>query len=196
MDCLFESHLYSEAADLGREWLAVTPYDAAAHSEFASALAQHGDLVSAAQHFGYLMLLRPDVEEAHAKLRQILLLLAKERDGLQRLRHVAANAPDSPRMLDELAWLLATNSDSQVRDGAEAVRLAEHACDLTQHKIPALLDTLAAAYAEAGDFPRAISTAEEALNRARSSGDNDAVKLSGSILASVRDNLPYRQEPE
>ena len=196
MDCLFESHLYSEAADLGREWLAVTPYDAAAHSEFASALAQHGDLVSAAQHLGYLMLLRPDVEEAHAKLRQILLLLAKERDGLQRLRHVAANAPDSPRMLDELAWLLATNPDSQVRDGAEAVRLAEHACDLTQHKIPALLDTLAAAYAEAGDFPRAISTAEEALNRARSSGENDAVKLSGSILASVRDNLPYRQEPE
>jgi tetratricopeptide (TPR) repeat protein len=196
MNCLFESHLYSEAADLGREWLAVTPYDAAAHSELGSALAQNGDLVSAAQHLGYLMLLRPDVEEAHAKLRQLLLLSAKEPDGLQRLRHVAANAPDSPRMLDELAWLLATNPDSQVRDGAEAVRLAEHACDLTERKIPALLDTLSAAYAEAGDFSRAISAAEEALNRARSSGDNDAVKLSESILASLRDNLPYRQEPE
>jgi tetratricopeptide (TPR) repeat protein len=196
MNCLFESHLYSEAADLGREWLAVTPYDAAAHSELGSALAQNGDLVSAAQHLGYLMLLRPDVEEAHAKLRQLLLLSAKEPDGLQRLRHVAANAPDSPRMLDELAWLLATNPDSQVRDGAEAVRLAEHACDLTERKIPALLDTLSAAYAEAGDFSRAIAEAEEALNRARSSGDNDAVKLSENILASLRDNLPYRQEPE
>ncbi|HEU5247749.1 MAG TPA: glycosyltransferase family 39 protein [Candidatus Udaeobacter sp.] len=196
MNCLFESHLYSEAADLGREWLAVTPYDAAAHSELASALAQHGDLVSAAQHLGYLMLLRPDVEEAHAKLRQILLLLAKEPDGLQRLRHVAANAPDSPRMLDELAWLLATYPDSQTRDGTEAVRLAERACALTERRIPALLDTLAAAYAEAGDFPHAISVAEEALNRARSSGDNDAVKLSESILASLRENAPYRQEPE
>ena len=196
MNCLFESHLYSEAADLGREWLAVTPYDAAAHSELGSALAQNGDLVSAAQHLGYLMLLRPDVEEAHAKLRQLLLLSAKEPDGLQRLRHVAANAPDSPRMLDELAWLLATNPDSQVRDGAEAVRLAEHACDLTERKIPALLDTLSAAYAEAGDFSRAIAAAEEALNRARSSGDNDAVKLSESILASLRENVPYRQEPE
>ena len=70
MNCLFESHRYNEAADLGREWLAVAPYDAAAHSELASALAQRGDLVSAAQHLGYLMLLRPDVEEAHAKLRQ------------------------------------------------------------------------------------------------------------------------------
>jgi hypothetical protein len=74
--------------------------------------------------------------------------------------------------------------------------LAEHACDLTARKIPALLDTLSAAYAEAGDFPRAINAAEEALNRAGSYGDNEAVKLTESILASLRDNLPYRQEPE
>jgi tetratricopeptide (TPR) repeat protein len=196
MNCLFESHRYAEAPDLGREWLAVTPYDAAAHSELASALGENGDLVSAAQHLGYVMLLRPDVEEAHAKLRQLLLLLAREPDGLQRLREIAANAPDSPRMLDELAWLLATYRDWRSRDGAEAVRLAEHACDLTERKIPALLDTLAAAYAEAGDFPRAIRAAEEALNRGRSSGDGDAVKLSESILGSLRENLPYRQEPE
>jgi protein O-mannosyl-transferase len=115
---------------------------------------------------------------------------------LERLREIAANAPDSPRMLDEVAWLLATYPDSRSRDGAEAVRLAEHACDLTQRKIPALLDTLAAAYAEAGDFPRAIGTAEEALDRARSSGDSDAVKLSENILASLHEKLPYRQEPE
>ena len=81
-------------------------------------------------------------------------------------------------------------------NGTEAVRLAERACGLTERRIPALLDTLAAAYAEAGNFPRAISAADEALNRARSSGDNDAVKLSESILASLRNNLPYRQEPE
>jgi hypothetical protein len=67
---------------------------------------------------------------------------------------------------------------------------------VTERRIPALLDTLAAAYAETGDFPRAISAVEEALNRARSSGDNDAVKLSESILGSLRENLPYRQEPE
>jgi tetratricopeptide (TPR) repeat protein len=196
MNCLFESHRYNEAAQLGREWLAVTPYDAAAHSASASALAENGDSVSAAQHLGYVMMLRPEVEQAHAQLRQILLALAKEQDGLQRLREIAANAPDSPRMLDELAWLLATYPDSKSRHGTEAVRLAEHACELTERKIPALLDTLAAAYAEAGDFRQAISAAEEALGRARSSGDNDAAKLSESILASLRENLPYRQEPE
>jgi tetratricopeptide (TPR) repeat protein len=196
ISCLLEEHGYTEAADLGREWLTVSPYDVAAHSALGAAVAGRGDLPSAARHFGYVMMLRPEAEQAHAQLRQILLSLAREPDGLQRLRDVAANAPDSPRMLDELAWLLATYPDSRSRDGAEAVRLAEHACNLTNHKIPALLDTLAAAYAEAGDFPRAISAAEEALNRARSSGDNDAVKLSESILGSLRENLPYRQEPE
>jgi tetratricopeptide (TPR) repeat protein len=196
MNCLLESRRYNEAAEFGREWLAVSPYDAASHSALGSALAGKGDLVSAAQHLGYVMTLRPDLEQAHAKLRQVLLSLAKEPDGLRRLREIAANAPDSPRMLDEVAWLLATYPDSRSRDGAEAVRLAEHACDLTVRKIPALLDTLAAAYAEAGDFPRAISAAEEALDRARSSGDTDAAKLSESILGSLRENLPYRQEPE
>jgi tetratricopeptide (TPR) repeat protein/4-amino-4-deoxy-L-arabinose transferase-like glycosyltransferase len=196
MNCLFELHRYNEAADLGREWLAVSPYDAAAHSALGSASAENGDLLSAAQHLGYVMTLRPEVEQAHAQLRQILLSLAKEPNGLQRLREIATNAPDSPRMLDELAWLLATYPDSKTRDGTEAVRLAERACVLTERRIPALLDTLAAAYAEAGDFPRAISVAEEALSRARSSGDNDAVKLTESILGSLRENLPYRQEPE
>jgi tetratricopeptide (TPR) repeat protein len=196
MTSLLESHGYTEAADLGREWLTVSPYDVAAHSALAAALAERGDLVPAARHLGYVMMLRPETEQAHAQLRQILLSLAKEPDGLQRLREIAANAPDSPRMLDELAWLLATYPDSKSRDGTEAVRLAERACDLTDRKIPALLDTLAAAYAEAGDFSLAMSAGDEALNRARSSGDKDAVRLSESILASLRENLPYRQEPE
>jgi tetratricopeptide (TPR) repeat protein len=196
MNCLFESHRYNEATELGRGWLAVSPYDVAAHSALGVAMAQNGDLASAAQHLGYVMLLRPELEQAHADLRRILLSLAKEPDGLQRLREVAANAPDSPRMLDELAWLLATYPDSKSRDGSEAVRLAERACVLTERRIPALLDTLAAAYAEAGNFESAVSAAEEALKRAHSSGDTDAIKLSENILASLREDLAYREEPE
>jgi tetratricopeptide (TPR) repeat protein len=196
MNCLFESHRYNEAIELGRGWLAVSPYDVAGHSALGVAMTENGELASAAQHLGYVMLLRPELEQAHADLRRILLLLAKEPDGLQRLRDVAANAPDSPRMLDELAWLLATYPDSKSRDGSEAVRLAERACVLTERRIPALLDTLAAAYAEAGDFPRAISAVEEALKYAHSSGDGDAIKLSEKILTSLREDLAYREEPE
>jgi tetratricopeptide (TPR) repeat protein len=195
MTSLLEDRAY-EAADLGREWLTLSPYDVVAHSALGAALEQRGDLASAAQQLGYVMMLQPGAEQVHGQLRQILLSLAREPDGLQRLRETAANAPDSPRMLDELAWLLATYPDSKSRDGTEAVRLAERACALTERRIPALLDTLAAAYAEAGDFSRGISTGDEALNRARSSGDNDAVKLSENILGALRQGLPLRQAPE
>ncbi|MGA7273926.1 MAG: glycosyltransferase family 39 protein [Candidatus Udaeobacter sp.] len=195
-NCLLELRRYNEVVDLGRQWLAVSPYDATAHAVLGTAMAENGNLTEAAQQLGYVMMLRPEAEQAHARLRQILLSLAREQDAIQRFREIASNAPDSPRMLDELAWLLATYPDSKSRDGTEAVQLAERACSLTDRRIPALLDTLAAAYAEAGDFSRAMSTIEEALNLARSSGDSDAIKLSEWILASLRANLPYRAEPE
>jgi hypothetical protein len=143
-----------------------------------------------------VLILRPNAEEALAQLHQIVVSFAKPPDGLQRLREIAANAPDSPRMLDEVAWLLATHPDWQWRDGAEAVRLAERACRLTDRRVPALLATLAAAYAETGDFARGILVGEEALKVAQSIGDNDSVKLAESILASLRENFPYRQRPE
>jgi tetratricopeptide (TPR) repeat protein len=196
MKFLLESGRFNEAAALGPEWLALSPLDVVAHSSVAVAMAQTGDLATAARHLGYVMMLRPNAEEALGQVHQILLSLAKAPDGLQRLRDVAANAPDSPRMLDELAWLLATYPDSNARDGAESVRLAARACELTDRRVPALLATLAAAYAEAGDFPHAIATGEEALSVARSLGDTDGIKLSENILASVRANVPYRHEPE
>ena len=196
MKCLLESERYNEAAVLAPEWLAVSPFDVAVHSSMALAMAQAGDLATAARQLGYVMMLRANAEEALAKLRQIVLSLAKAPDGLQRLRDIATNAPDSPRMLDEVAWLLATYPDSNSRDGAEAVRLAERACELTDRRVPALIATLAAAYAEAGDFSRAVASGEEALSEARSLGDTDSIKLSQNILTSVRANVPFRHEPE
>src|SRR5256714_3212857 len=196
LNCLLESHSYTQAADLAREWLALAPYEAAAHSALGSVLANNGDLKAAARHLGYLMMLRPEVEQAHAQLRQILLSLAKESDGLQRLREIAADAPDSPRMLAELAWLLATYPDSNLRDGAEAVRLAQRACALTDRRVPGLLATLAAAYAETGDFSRGVVAGEEALRKGQAIGDTDSVKLSENVLMALRADLPFRHKPE
>jgi tetratricopeptide (TPR) repeat protein len=160
------------------------------------ALEQTGDLSAAARQLGYVMMLQPNAEEALARLHQIVLSLAKAPDGLQRLRDIATNAPDSPRMLDELAWLLATYPESNSRDATEAVRAAEHACALTDRRVPAFLATLAAAYAETGDFSRGIAAGEEALRRGQAIGDTDSVKLSENILMALRAGLPYRHKPE
>lgn len=196
MKCLVESNRYNEAAAFGPEWLAASPFDLAAHSSLATAMAHTGDLSAAALQLGYVMMLQPNAEQALSQLHQIVLSLAKAPDGLQRLRDIIANAPDSPRMLDELAWLLATYPDSNARDGAEAVRLAERACALTDRRDPALLATLAAAYAETGDFSRGVAAGEEALKRAQAIGDTDSVKLSENILMALRADLPYRHKPE
>jgi Flp pilus assembly protein TadD len=196
MKCLLESGRYNEAAAFGPQWLAVSPFDVTTHSSLAAAMAQTGDLPAAARQLGYVMMLQPNAEEALAKLHQIVVSLAKAPDGLQRLRDIATNAPDSPRMLDELAWLLATYPDSNSRDGAEAVRLAERACALSDHSVPALLATLAAAYAETGDFSRGVAVGEEALTRGQAIGDAESVKLSENVLMALRAGLPFRHKPE
>ena len=196
MKCLIDSKRYNEAATFGPEWLAVAPFEVTAHSSLAAAMAQTGDLSGAARQFGYVMMMQPSAEEPLTQLHQIVLSLAQAPDGLHRLRDIATNAPDAPRMLDELAWFLATYPDSNLRDGSEAVRLAERACALTNRRVPALLATLAAAYAETGDFSRGIATGEEALRTGQAIGDTESVKLSENILIALRANLPFRHKPE
>ena len=72
---------------------------------------------------------------------------------------------------NNLAWMLASHPDPQIRNGKEAVGLGERACRLTNYEQPFYLGTLAAAYAEAGRFNDAIATAEKARDLARKGRD-------------------------
>ena len=69
----------------------------------------------------------------------------------------------SAQSLNNLAWLLATCDDPKVRDGAGAVKFAEQAVAKTERKNPINLETLAAAYAEAGQFDKAVNAENEAI---------------------------------
>lgn len=74
---------------------------------------------------------------------------------------------------NNMAWLLATCDDPHFRDGARAVKLARKACDLSEWKIPEYISTLAAAWAQNGNFAEAVkwerkaisATTDEALRR-------------------------------
>jgi Flp pilus assembly protein TadD len=87
-------------------------------------------------------------------------------------RHAAALAdarravelrPNDVVLLNQLAWLLATCPDDSVHNGSEAVTLATRAAELSAWRDPAVLDTLAAAYAKCRDFGAAVRWAEAAL---------------------------------
>jgi tetratricopeptide (TPR) repeat protein len=79
------------------------------------------------------------------------------------LRETAERFPRSAFAHNELAWFLATCPDATSRHGADALAHAKSACELTKWNNPAYLDTLAAAYAEMGDFDQAIKQVREAI---------------------------------
>jgi tetratricopeptide (TPR) repeat protein len=92
----------------------------------------------------------------------------------------------------QLAWHLATDPDPEIRDAAEAIRLAERVCRTTKN-VPIVLDTLAAAYANAGKFDEAIKVAECALQLASASHDVLIAEALESRLKLYHARRPYRE---
>ncbi|NIM70661.1 MAG: hypothetical protein GTO48_09480, partial [Xanthomonadales bacterium] len=89
-------------------------------------------------------------------------------DALAYLELAHAANPGDVAVANNLAWLLATCPEPRYRNGPRALRLARQACEATAHKSPPLLDSLAAAYAETGQFDQAVATTRQALEIVRS----------------------------
>ena len=104
--------------------------------------------------------------------------------------------PLSVEALNNLAWILATSADDSVRNGAEAVALAEKACQQTQNQDPMTLGTLAAAYAEAGRFADAAAIAEKAANLATVAGNSQFANINTQLLQLYRAGKPYHEKPQ
>ncbi|HOW97526.1 MAG TPA: tetratricopeptide repeat protein, partial [Kiritimatiellia bacterium] len=96
-----------------------------------------------------------------------------EGDGLEMARRHLDLEPGHIGSLNNAAWLLATSTNAALRNGAEAVRFARRAVEQSAQPHPALLATLAAAQAEAGQFPEAVATTGRALDLARERGDTN-----------------------
>ena len=84
---------------------------------------------------------------------------------------------------NSLAWILATDRDEDVRNGDAALKWAQIAVQGKRSNDPEFLDTLAAAYAESGQFAKAVRVGRHALTLARAGGDTALSKtIEGRLL--------------
>jgi tetratricopeptide (TPR) repeat protein len=190
--CLSKLGRTDEAINVARDGLAVFPYRGELHHTLGLALMEKQDFVKAANHFVYALLLRPDLVGARSDFRLTLRQIGKAPDGRKLLQGVASFATDAPVILNEMAWFFATQPDATLRNGPEAVRVAEHACALAGRTGPEMLATLAAAYAESGRVSEAIKVAEEA--RARSSRNPNILNLTEKLLTAFQAGHAYHEE--
>jgi 4-amino-4-deoxy-L-arabinose transferase-like glycosyltransferase len=128
--------------------------------------------------------LAPERPEAMAqvKLAQQLERAGKIPEAIQHYRQALDLDPDDVRALNNLAWILTTARHLELRNAEEAVQLALKAVRLTDGKQPVMIGTLAAAYAEAGQFSKAVEAASFAQNLALVTGQREVAAKNAKLI--------------
>jgi tetratricopeptide (TPR) repeat protein len=136
--------------------------------------------------------LKPDWPEARNNLATAFYRKGSIEQAIEHWAEAVDLEPDWAEACNNLAWVLATIEDEKLLNPAEAVRLAERACELTDYKQPGMLDTLGVAYAAAGRFSEAVKTAEKGIELARDAKDEKTAEDIRSRLELYKMNKPYR----
>jgi tetratricopeptide (TPR) repeat protein len=164
------------------------------HNDLGTALAERGRLDEAIPEFERALQISPNMVRAHSHLGMALVMKGRAAEGLAQWRQVLKEEPDNLRALNDAAWLLATSQDAGLRNGKEAVQLAQHAEQITSAQEPSVLGTLAAAYAEAGAFDKAIEAEQEATDLAKQQGKAELAADLGGRMTLLQTRMPIRQK--
>jgi len=186
--------LSAEIAHL-RAWLAARPDDVSGRTRLAMALGRQGQTAEATAEVREVIRRQPDHAPAHYCLGVLLQQQGQTAAAVQAYQESLRCQPNAAEALNNLAWIRAAHPDPSLRDGPEAVRLAERACALTQYRQALLVGTLAAAYAEAGRFAEAIRAAEQARALAQADGNPELARRNQELLELYRAGRPYHQTP-
>src|SRR5262249_22209559 len=177
--------------------LALSPNQAEAQYDLASALLRSGRTDEAIAHYKKLLELRPDNSDAHANLGSAFLAKGRIRDAIAAYRNALRISPENVPAQSNLAWVLATSSDPSLRNGSQAGLLAERAnSESSRSENPSIvLRILAAAYAESGRFAEARQTAQQALQAAEIQGNSALANALQDEIALYELALPYHKKP-
>ncbi len=157
------------------EALAAQPSDATLVYNVGVVLARQGQSAEALRRFEECVRLQPGHALALYQLGRAAASSGQVERAIELYESALASAPDDTEILMSLAWIRATHENPALRDGPEAVRLASNASQLLGGSHVGALATLAAAFAQNGQFDEAAKTVERALNLARMNGQKDLV---------------------
>lgn len=158
-------------------------------------LAKTGRWAEAIPHTRKVLQLSPGHTPGRRLLGGLLCRAQEFEEGIKLLEALLAEQPGDLVAANTLAWALATSPDPRFRDGARAVELAEMCCKATNHAVVPMLDSLAAAYAEAGRFQAAIEAARRAIAAAARGPAMPDRQEREARLKLYQTGRPYHQPP-
>jgi tetratricopeptide (TPR) repeat protein len=176
-----------------REALRLNPTNSETQFNLALALNQQQQWTEAVELFSKTVGTGSTDPKAHCEFAKALAHTQKTREAMSEFAAALLILPDYPDALDGLAWILSTDANAAFRNGTEAVKMAERACVLTERKDAEKLKTLAAAYAEAGRFAEAVSTAQAAKDLAVAGSMPDLADECSAMLHRFQQSQPWRR---
>ena len=176
-----------------REALRLNKKAPLAHLNLGTTLLEMGRFDEAMQHYAAAKRLSPDDPRPPYLMGKASLQQKRSADAVAHFRDVLRLAPSDFRTLTLLARVLSSDADAKLRNGTEAIALAERANELTRGSEAFVLDTLAMAYAEAGRFAEAERAAQQAIAVAAKAGANDDVAAVQQRLELYKSGQPHRE---
>ena len=195
-DALTINGQLEEAVRHFKQALAIKPQFVPARFKLGQVWLELGKPDKAISNFRQVVKADPDHLQGHYHLAIILTHSGQLDNAYHHYQEAVRIQPDWPQALNGLAWLQATHPSATIRAPAQAIRRAQRAADLTDHEDAATLDTLAAAYAAALRFDRAIQTAQDALKLASAENNDELASQIRQRLELYKQDKPYRQDPE
>ena len=175
------------------EAIRIRPGYAKAYNNLGIILAGQNKVEAAIVFLSKALQISPGYAGAHYNLGKIYANQNNPEKAIFHYQKALQFDPNMMQALYHLSWILSTHEDKKYRNGKEAVKLATRLCKITQYRQPLAMDTLAAAYAEAGNFNEAVFTAEKAYKMALMHGPGSLAQSLEQRLKLYRNKMPYRQ---
>jgi Flp pilus assembly protein TadD len=179
---LMQAGRQHEALQHFTEAARLNPEDPDALFNLGRALLEVNKPAEAAIQFRSVLRLRPGDARAHYRLAGALTRLGETAEAIFHYRETLRLTPDSPTTLSELSSIYASNPDPTLRAPAQALEMAQRACELTDYQDACMLTSLAAAYAEAGRCQDAVRVAQQARDLALTSNQTEVAGRAGALL--------------